>query len=109
MRDTRLSAARFIFGEIQKARMVAESEQFDVESVDLSYIADEQEYYGWFTIGPSEAEHMKTECRKTKEADAGDCQGVGPQSYETTFEVVLYDGNSNLVPIFFSHSVSTDC
>lgn len=34
---------------------------------------------------------------------------MGPKWYGKTFEVVMYDGNNNLVPLLFYLSVSTEC
>lgn len=46
--------------------------------------------------------------RRKSSSDASRCQGVGPQSYGTTPEVVLYDSNHKVVPILFSHSISME-
>lgn len=42
-------------------------------------------------------------------ADAAHCDGVGPQSYGTNFELLLYDSNNYLVPIGFAHFVGAEC
>lgn len=37
------------------------------------------------------------------------CQGVGPQSYGTIFEVLVYDTNQQMITIMFYHSIETEC
>lgn len=109
MRETRLKAAKFIFDQSRKAGFLDDSERFEKSDVDVSDITEGKVYYAGFTFTASIAEHMAQKCRKVSSADAAHCQGVGPQSYGTTFEMVLYDTNNHLVPIWFMHSVGTEC
>lgn len=108
MRETRMKAAQFIFSQSKKAGLLPQHEVFDNTTVDLSDISDDSQYYAGFLFVPSIAKHMCEFGRKTASADAAHCQGKGPQSYGTTFEVVLYDCNNQLTPICFSHSVGTE-
>lgn len=44
----------------------------------------------------------------TTSADPANFQGYGTSSYGTTFEVVGYDANRNLVPLLFAQIVGTE-
>lgn len=108
MKKIRVKAARFIFNQRKKDGFVCNDETFDARCVDLRDVDDNAEYYGGFLFVPSIAEHFCKFGRKTSTADAAHCEGVGPQSYGTTFEVMVYDSNHHVVPILFSHSVGSE-
>lgn len=108
MKSIRMKAARYIFDQGKKNGTVQKEERFDPNIVDVSDIEDDHTYYGGFLFIPSIAVHMCRTARMTAAADASHCQGVGPQSYGTTFEVILYDGNHHIVPILFAHAVGTE-
>lgn len=99
--------ARSIFDQ-EKTGSVGKDEVFDAGVVDVCDIYYNGIYFGVFLIIPSIAVHMCLTERMTAAADASHCQGVGLQSYGTAFEVVLYNFNYHIVPILFSHSVSTE-
>ena len=44
----------------------------------------------------------------TASADAAHCDGIGPQSYGTSFKVVGYDANNHLFPLVFAHFVGPE-
>lgn len=109
MKKTRLKAARHIHDQSKKCRSIPIDAQFNPDTVDVADICDEGLYYGGFVFTPSIASHMCKEGRLTMAADAAHCEGVGPQSYGTTFEVVGYDTNNHLIPLVFGHSVGPEC
>lgn len=109
MKRIRVKAAKFIFQQRKRQGYVMANEPFDETIVDLSDINDESTYYSGFLFVPSIAAHFATHGRMTATADACHCQGIGPQSYGTVFEVMVYDTNHHLVPIVFAHSVGTEC
>lgn len=108
MKATRIKSARFIFEQSKKAGLLEDDEVFDSSSIDVQDIMDDEQYYAGFIFMPSICKHMAATCRKTSAADAAHCQGLGPQSYGTTYEVVLYDTNNHITPICFAHSVATE-
>lgn len=66
-------------------------------------------YYSVFGFVPSIAPDVCELGQMTTNADAAHCQGCGPQSYRTTFEVLRYDANHHLVLLLFADSVGTEC
>lgn len=108
MKEIRLKATRYIFKQCQKSETVGSQETFEYNIVDTTDIDDNRKYYGGFLFVPSVASHLCTHGGKTASADAAHCQRVGPQSYETSLEVVCYDFNNHVVPICFYHSVGTE-
>lgn len=109
MKEQRLKAARHIFSRCKKEKSIPEEEVFNADVVDCSDINEQDRYYGGFIFVPSIAAHICETGRKTCAADAAHCDGVGPQSYGTTFEVVCYDCNNHLIPIVFAHFVGPEC
>ena len=109
MRVIRVKAARFIFNQLRKSGHLPQDAQFDARVVDTSDVANRKVYYSGFVFVPSIASDFCESGRMTTSADAAHCQGCGPQSYGTTFEVVGYDATHNLVPLLFAHSVGTEC
>lgn len=57
---------------------------------------------------PSVADTYSTERRRTAAADSALCNGISPQFYGTTFEIVPYDTNIHLGPIVFGHIVGPE-
>lgn len=57
---------------------------------------------------PSIATHFSQHGILTCTSDAADCQGIGPRSYGTIFEVYWYDGNNHLMPYVFYYYVGTE-
>lgn len=53
------------------------------------------------------AAFLRTVCMTTSD-DAAHFQRIGLQSYGTTLEVVMYDGNHLRMPICFAQSVGTE-
>lgn len=41
--------------------------------------------------------------------DASHSHGVGPKSYRTMLEAVVYDANHHVVPVSFYHSAGSEC
>ena len=85
-----------------------EEARFDHRVVDCSDIVDGRTYYSGFVFVPSIASHFCKYGSATTAADAAQCQGCGPQSYGTTYEVVGYDANHSTLPLFFAHTVGTE-
>lgn len=108
MKAVRVKSAKFIFEQSKKAGLLPEHAKFDADCVVLDDISDASMYYAGFVFVPNIARHMCDTGRKTCSADAAHCQGVGPQSYGTTFEVVSYDGNNHVTPLCFAHYVGTE-
>lgn len=109
MKQIRVKAAEFIFKQMKKGGTVRSNERFDSSIVSTDDISDEGVYYGGFLFIPSIAPEILKNCRMTAAADASHCQGIGPQSYGTIFEVVVYDANNHVIPVLFYHSVGTEC
>lgn len=96
----------FIFRQYKQEGHVRYEEVFDDSVVDLSDISDSSRYNGGIAFVPNVAENFFHTARNCATADVSYCQGVGPQSYGTTFEVVLYDANHNISPLCSSLSVA---
>ena len=109
MKATRRQAAKHFFNQCKKSKDIAADAVFDDKVVDVSDIDETAQYYGGFTFVPSIATDMCNTCRYIAAADAAHCEGKGIKSYGTTFEVVLYDANYNLVPILFANYVGAEC
>lgn len=109
MKLIRIKAAKHIFEQCKKSGTLPKDAKFVDSVVDLSDIEDNNRYYGGFIFIPSIASHFCIHGRMTSSADAAHCEGKGPQSYGTTFEVVTYDTNYNIVPIAFAHFVGAEC
>ena len=109
MKQQRLKAAKHIFAQCKKAKSIPDDEVFNEDVVDYSDIDDNGRYYGGFVFVPSVASHICATGRMTASADAAHCDGIGPQSYGTTFEVVSYDANNHLFPLVFAHFVGAEC
>lgn len=109
MKETRVKAARHIFNQCQKGKTIPKDAVFNEDVVDVSDIIDDGRYYEGLLFVPSVACQYIREGRNTCAADAAHCDGVGPQSYGTTFEVVTYDTNMHLLPLLFAHFVGAEC
>lgn len=109
MKTIRRKAAEFIFRQCKLSGTIGKDEQFDVECVKTDDIKDNGRYYGGFIFVPSCARHFIQTARLTTCADAAHCQGVGPQSYGTVFQVLGYDTNNHILPLVFAHFVGTEC
>lgn len=70
---------------------------------------DDGSFYSGFLFRPSVASHFCATARMTTAAGATHYDGVGSQSYGTTFEVVGYDTNNHFLPLVFAHSVGSEC
>lgn len=88
--------------------MVCDEETFDTSVVQVDDISDEKRYYTGFVFFPSVAMKLCQSGRLCCSGDAAHCQGIGKQSYGTTFEVVGYDDNNDIFPLCFSQNVSTE-
>ena len=108
MKEQSLTAAKHIFGQCEKAKSIPTDEIFDEDVVDYSDIDENGRYYGGFIFNPSVAQRICATGRMTASADAAHCDGIGPQSYGTTFEVVAYDVNNHLFPLIFAHFVGPE-
>lgn len=108
MKEIRIKAAQHIFKQLQKMGCVPAKEKFNRDVVEQGDIADGKRYYSGLLFVPSTSAHFCSFGRLTTTADAAHCQGIGPQSYGTTFEVVGYDANNNLVPLLFYHYIGTE-
>ncbi|CAN8065712.1 unnamed protein product [Agarophyton chilense] len=109
MKRQRLKAADFIFKQCQKTKKIDKDSVFDRDVVEISDIKDTDRYHGGFLFVPSVAEQYCKKGRRTTAADAAQCDGVGPQSYGTTYEVVTYDTNHHLIPLLFAHFIGAEC
>ena len=94
---------------MSKSQKIPSDAVFDTSVVEMSDIEDGKRYYGGMIFVPSVAERYVACGRKTTAADAAHCDGIGPQSYGTTFEVVTYDTNMHLLPLVFAHFVGVEC
>ena len=109
MKSVRVKAAKHIFQQCKKGKTIPADAVFNEESVNVDDIKDNELYYAGFSFVPSTAAHMCKFGRSTGSADAAHCEGKGLTSYGTTFEVVHYDANYNLVPILFAYFVGAEC
>ena len=109
MKWTRIKAAKHIFEQCKKAKTFPQEALFDGGVVEIDDIDDGGLYYAGFIFTPSVATHMCATARMTCAADAAHCDGVGPQSYGTTCDVVAYDANNQLTLLVFAHSVGLEC
>ena len=109
MKNIRIKAAKHIFQQCKKGKTIPSNAVFSEDMVNLKEIQDDEVYYAGFRFIPSIAAHMCKFGSKTGSADAAHCEGKGLNSYGTTFEVVLYDTNYNIVPIFFAHFIGAEC
>lgn len=109
MRATRVKAAKHIFQQCKKAGSLPKDAMFDDNVVSLSDIKDGFTFYGGFTLVMPVASTYVLKGRKTAAADACHCDGIGPQSYGTLFEVVTYDANNHILPLVFAHFVGSEC
>lgn len=73
----------------------------------MSDIEKEGRYYSRIFFVPSVVARHCTLGGKKAAADAAHCDEVGPQSYGTTFKVIMYDTNIHLIPLGFAHFVGT--
>ena len=109
MKRTPIKAAKHIFEQCKKAKIFPQEALFDEGVVELDDIDDGGNYYAGFMFTPSVAKHMCATARMTFATDAAHCDGVGSQSYGTTFDVVGYDANNQLTLLVFAHSVGPEC
>ena len=109
MKSQHIKSARHIFRQCQKAKSLPKEATFQAEMMDINDINDDSRYNGGFVFVPSIAEHICHTGRATTTTDAAHCDGVGPQSYGTTFGVLGYDCNSHLVLTLFAHHVGAEC
>lgn len=72
-------------------------------------ISDDGGYYSGIVFVPSVSKTYFLNERITTAADTACCDGVGPQSKGTTFEVVTYDTNINLLQLSFAHFIGAEC
>lgn len=76
--------------------------------VDISDIDDTGRYYGGMLFVSSVVDRYSQLGRRTAFADAAHYNGVGPQSYGTTFEVITYDTNMKILLPVFAHFIGTE-
>lgn len=74
----------------------------------MSDISDEGLYYGGFFLDPSVAKGFTKNRQLTTATDVAHCDCVGTHSYGTTFEVVGYDKNNDLLDLVFGHFVGAE-
>lgn len=109
MKAIRMKSAGHILAQWKMACTVGKDVVFRNTVVDLSDIDDDGKYFRSLFFIPSISAYFFRTARMTTTADAFQCEGIGPQSYETIFEVMWYDLNNHLVPLVFSHCVGTEC
>lgn len=109
MKAVRVTSSRHIFNQMKKAGSIDSAATFDKNDVDVSDIIDDWSYYSGFLFVPNVAETFCQHALTTCAADAAHCEGIGTQSYGTTFEVVTYDSNHHLCPLLFAHSIGSEC
>lgn len=108
MKAQRVKAAQHIFKQCKKGKSIPADAVFSEDALDMSDISDTGKYYGGLLFVPSVANRYVELGRKTAAADAAHCDGVGPQSYGTSFEVVTYDTNMHLLPLVFAHFIGPE-
>lgn len=109
MKETRVKAARNIFNQCQKGKTIPKDAVFNESVFDLSDIEDDGRYNSGIIFVPNVARQFIKEGRKTFAADVAHCDGVGPQAYGTTFEVVTYDTNMHLLSLLFALFMGAEC
>lgn len=97
-KGTKAEGSMLYFSQCKGAKTILDEELFDADVVNYSDIEEHGRYYGGFVFIPPVASHICATRRTTREADAAHCDGVGPKSYGTTFEVVAYGYNNHLFP-----------
>lgn len=100
MKQQRIKSEKYIFDQCKKSNNIPTDAAFDKDVIDMSDITDNGRYYGGLLFVPRVAAQYCELGRMTTAADAAHCDVVGPQSYGTTFEVVTYDTNRHLLPVF---------
>ena len=108
MKEQRVKVAENIFTQSDKSKKIPDDALFDEDVIDMSDISDNQRYYGGILFLPSVAASYCLCGRKRAAADAAYCYGIGPQSYETTFEAISYLTNTHLLPILFAHFIGPE-
>lgn len=84
---------------MKKSGHISEKEEFNRTDVYLSNFEERKFYYSKLSFTPNNVSHFANFERKKATAGAAHCTGIGVRSYETNFEVLLYDRNHNLIPI----------
>lgn len=103
-----VKAARFIFIQRKNDGFVFKDDLFDATCVYLRYFDEKAENCGIFcSFRASPSIYASLDERRKRTAYAAHCDGLGPQLYVTTFEVMVYDENNHDIPILFSHSVGS--
>lgn len=88
MNSTRLKSAKFKFTKAEKAGFLPSSDVFNAIMADMSDIDQKMEFCGGFLFAQNIASEVFSRLRKTCSVYAAHCQGIGKQSYGTTFEPV---------------------
>ena len=77
MREIRAKSAKHIFNQKKLCGQVAKDAVFDVATVDMADIKDDEKYYGGFTFVNSVAEQYAKKGLLTAFADASHMEGKG--------------------------------
>lgn len=102
-------SAKHIFDQYKNENKFPKEDVFDQNVVDLSDIEDSSISYCELIFLSSMTDSFSESEKLTAITYAAHCDGTGPQSYRTTFKVLIYYCNQNLVPIIFGHFVGTEC
>lgn len=101
MKAKRVKAEKHIFEQCKEGNTISFDASFNQDVVDISNIDESGRYYGVLLFVSHFLQYYLQKGPSPAAADATHCDGVGPQSYEPSFEVVTYDANMHLLPIVF--------
>lgn len=100
MKEVRYKSIELIFKPNKKVRRIEDHVEFDKSDVDVSKIQEDLKCYAGFLFVLSIYRHI-LELRRIKcTYDDSHCQGVGPQSYGTFYQLLSYDMDNQLPPSF---------
>lgn len=109
MRQIRLKAAKHIPQQCKKGKSIPKDAAYQESTAYVDDVSDNGIHYGGIVFVPVASKTYALNGRMSTAADAVHCNGVGPHSYCTYFEVVTYDTNMHLLPLTFKHFVGTKC
>lgn len=106
VKSIHIKSLSYIFQQSQGAGMVPPHQYLYPAICNISNIDYAMQYHGKLLLIRWVASHCCNYGRQTMSFDAEHCWAAGPQSYGTSFEVVIYDSSSHVVPITVSHAVA---
>lgn len=102
-----MKAARLIFQQFKKGNSLPSNAILHAIMVNMSDIEDSGRYCGGTLFVSSITDRFLQLGKRTGAANATHRDGVRPQSYGTTFEVITYDSNMHILLLVFAHLIST--